>query len=243
MEREQFTFYASFYRAVRRIKKAADRAAAYDVICAYALTGEIPDLDAIPDAAAIAFDLIRPVLDSSKRRAESGKAGGKQTASKPEANDKQTGSKPEANRKRGKTASDIEGEKEGEGEKEIENECYSSPTPSAADYFSGDLLAAVGDWLSYKRERRQSYKPTGLKTLFSQLRKAADQHGDAAVVDVIRNSIASNYAGITLDRLANTAYKPATGNRVVASGWDSGEAQEKQKKNLERLEKYLNDKI
>lgn len=221
MEREQFTFYASFYRAVRRIKKAADRAAAYDVICAYALTGEIPDLDAIPDAAAIAFDLIRPVLDSSKRRAESGKAGGKQTASKPDANGKQTGSKTEANRKRGKTASDIEGEKEGEGEKEIENECYSSPSPSAADFFSGDLLSAVNDWLSYKRERREAYKPTGLRNLFSQLRKAADEHGEAAVAEVIRNSMSSGYQGIVLDRLKSPAYKPPTGSRVVASNTSS----------------------
>ena len=136
MARKQFTFYESFASALSRIKKKSDRADAYDAICRYALYGELPDLEKLPDSAAIAFDLIRPTLDVSKRKADAGKTGGtakqdaskpeanrKQTASKSEANGKQTGSegKPEArgNRKRGETGSDIEGEKE----KEIENEC------------------------------------------------------------------------------------------------------------------------
>ena len=117
--RKQFTFYESFYSALKRIRKDADRAKAYDAICAYALTGEMPNLEALPDAAAIAFDLIRPTLDSSARKAESGKSGG----SKPQANGKQTVSKQEANCKL--TGREKEGEKEieGEKEKEIENEC------------------------------------------------------------------------------------------------------------------------
>ena len=83
MDRKQFTFYGSFAVALRRIKSKAARCDAYDAICAYALSGEEPDMDKLPDAAAIAFDLIRPTLDASKRKAEAGKAGGKtkQTAS------------------------------------------------------------------------------------------------------------------------------------------------------------------
>ena len=117
--RKQFTFYESFYSAVKRIRKDADRAKAYDAICAYALTGEMPDLDALPDAVAIAFDLIRPTLDSSARKSESGKAGGKQTASKQEANGKQT-----AREKEG------EKEKEKEVEVEVEKENESSKAPA-----------------------------------------------------------------------------------------------------------------
>ena len=91
MNRTQFTFYESFARAISRIKKKADRADAYDAIVSYALYGEAPDLDKLPDSAAIAFDLIKPTLDASKRNAESGKRGGKkkQTASKQEANPEQ----------------------------------------------------------------------------------------------------------------------------------------------------------
>ena len=114
MARSQFTFYESFFKAVSRIKKAQDRAAAYDMICAYALYQTEPDLDKAPDSVAIAFDLLRPVLDKAKEKAESGKNGG----SKQKANGKQTGSKPEANGKLG----DVPSKKEKEGEKEIEKE-------------------------------------------------------------------------------------------------------------------------
>lgn len=117
MERNQFTFYRSFYEAIRRIRKDADRAKAYDAICAYALYGEAPNLDKLPDAAAIAFDLIKPNLDASKRKAENGKKGGI---------GKQNGSKPETNAEQGETAS--EKEKEDKKENENENECY-PPTP------------------------------------------------------------------------------------------------------------------
>ena len=135
MQRTQFTFYESFFKAVSRIKKKADKADAYDMICAYALYQEEPDLDSASDAVAIAFELLRPVLDKAKERAESGKKGG----SKSEANDKQTGSKPEANAKQGKAASKKEKEIEIENEVEIDNitpsefcgELPSSPPPAA----------------------------------------------------------------------------------------------------------------
>lgn len=98
-ERKQFTFYVGFAKSISRIKKAADRAAAYDAIVEYALYGIEPNLEALPDAAAIVFELSKPVLDSSRRKAESGKKGGsaeanaKQNASKQEANAKQSESK------------------------------------------------------------------------------------------------------------------------------------------------------
>lgn len=133
MQRTQFTFYESFFKAMSRIKKKQDRADAYDMICAYALYQEEPDLESASDAVAIAFELLRPVLDKAKERSESGKKGG----SKPEANAKQTGSKPEANGKQGETASKKE--KEIEVEVEIDNippsevcgELPSSPPPAA----------------------------------------------------------------------------------------------------------------
>lgn len=87
MDRTQFTFYESFYKAVSRIKDPEARAMAYDTICSYALYGTEPDMDFLPDTAAIAFELTKPNLDASRRKAENGKARGKvkQTASKQEA--------------------------------------------------------------------------------------------------------------------------------------------------------------
>lgn len=119
MERTQFTFYDSFFRALARIRKKQDRADAYDAICAYALYGTEPDLNQLPDSAAIAFSLIKPNLDASRRKADSGKRGGcaKQTGSKQEA-------KPEH--------SAGEKENKNENENEIENECYPCMSPVTA---------------------------------------------------------------------------------------------------------------
>lgn len=71
-ERNQFTFYASFFKALRRIKDDAARAMAYDAICAYALNGDEPDLDELPDIVALCFDLVRPNLDSARRKSKGG---------------------------------------------------------------------------------------------------------------------------------------------------------------------------
>lgn len=133
--RTQFTFYESFYKAISRIKKKADRADAYDIICTYALFQEEPDLNSVSDAVAIAFELLRPVLDKAREKAENGKNGG----SKPKANAKQTESKTEANANVEQAASKKEKEKEIEKEIDIDNihptdvcaELPSSPPPAA----------------------------------------------------------------------------------------------------------------
>lgn len=150
MERTQFTFYESFFKAISRIKKSADRAAAYDAICAYALYGIEPDIDRMPDAAAIAFELSKPNLDASKRKAISGKAGGqaKQNGSKAEANGKQNASKTQANEKQEQNASEKENEKE--NKKEKENECYIRAR------FTAPTFAQVAE---YCRERGNRVDP------------------------------------------------------------------------------------
>ena len=87
MTRNQFTFYRSFYDAVKVLPKK-DQTAVILAICAYALDNEEPKLTG---TAAAIFTLVRPMLDSSRKKAESGKRGGevKQTESKTEANPKQ----------------------------------------------------------------------------------------------------------------------------------------------------------
>ncbi len=200
-QRSQFTFYESFFNALSRIKKEADRAKAYDAICAYALYGTEPDMDTLPDSAAIAFELVKPNLDSSRRKANSGKKGGekKHSASEgnEEANGKQTASKPEAKPKQ--TASKKENKKE--NKKEKENECYNPLTPSQEAKFSPFLLEAVKEWLQYKHERKEDYKPTGLEAMTTEISNQAAQHGDMAVDALIRSSMANNWRGIIWDRI------------------------------------------
>ena len=211
--RSQFTFYRSFFEAVFKIKNKAARAEAYDAICKYALFNDAPDVDKMSDAAAIAFMLIKPNLDASRRKAKSGKSGGnsKQTASKAEANGKQSGSKAEANDKQSGSKAEANdkqeqpaSEKEKEKEKEKENECY-PPTPFSqiiASYsFSEPLMAKTTAWLKYKSERREGYKEQGLKSLLTQIQKNAAKYGEQAVIDLMEQCMAANWAGIIWDRL------------------------------------------
>lgn len=67
--------------------------------------------------------------------------------------------------------------------------------------FGPALQDAFGQWLSYKQERREGYKPTGLQSLVAQIRKAADAYGEQAVAELIGQSMASGYRGIVFDRL------------------------------------------
>ena len=186
--REQFTFYRSFADAVKRIKKDADRAKAYDAICNYALYEVEPDLDSLPDAAAIAFALIKPNLDASKRKSENGKNGGR-----PKANEKQNESKTKANGKQEQTLNKKE------NKKEVENECYLPPISPFEDL--PVLQDAFDRWLRYKTERREAYKTQGLQSLITQVRKNAEVYGAAAVADLIDYCMASNWKGIIWDRL------------------------------------------
>ena len=141
MGRSQFTFYSSFYQAVRRIKKAADRCLAYDAIVRYALEGVTPDLDKLPDSAAIVFELCKPNLDTAKRKSEGGRRrtakaedSGK-TEARPEEDNGKTEARPEEDN--GKTeerpeednGKEKEIEKEEEKKKKKENECSPPGTP------------------------------------------------------------------------------------------------------------------
>ena len=129
MERKQITFYQSFYKAIRRIKKKTDRCDAYDALFDYAFSGIAPELENLPDAAAIAFELVKPNIDASNKKASSGSKGGtsKQSDNKPEANSKQTGSKQQANDKQ--KVSKKENEKE--NKIEIEDKCLLGPESPA----------------------------------------------------------------------------------------------------------------
>jgi hypothetical protein len=57
------------------------------------------------------------------------------------------------------------------------------------------MQAAVDDWLAYKSERRESYKPTGLKNFLGQVSNAVASHGEAAIIARFRKAMAANYRG------------------------------------------------
>lgn len=232
MEREQFTFYASFARAGRRIRKVAERCAFYDAVIDFALDGKLPDLDSVPESVGMAMELVLPVLTSSRNKAANRINKTKQQTGTNENKREQTKNKSLGEQ----TANEKEKEKEGEREeeREKENECYlSPPSPSApapapkpktATGLAEEIIAgwseplqqAVRDWLAYKREKKQTYKEVGLRALLNQVRKNADESGDAAVVEAIHNSMASGYQGIIFDRLK--ASSPQRSPKYMSTG-------------------------
>ena len=126
MKREQFTWYRSYYEALRTLP-AKDFKVAVLAICAYALDEEVPSLSGVPNSV---FTLIRPTLDSGRNKAAN-------RLKKQKTNQEQTDNKPEQTRK------EKEGEGEREEEREGENDMLKRLPPSGGNRKSPAAAAGV----------------------------------------------------------------------------------------------------
>lgn len=57
------------------------------------------------------------------------------------------------------------------------------------------MLEPVETWLAYKKEKSQSYKPTGFKTFYKKLCELSNNNPQIAMA-IIEQSMQNNYAGI-----------------------------------------------
>lgn len=139
MKREQFTWYRSYYEALRTLP-AKDFQIAVLAICAYALDEEVPDLSGVPYSV---FTLIRPTLDSGKikaaNRANKRKTNREQSENKTGTNEEQTDNKLEQTRKE----KEVEGEREEESEREGENDMLKILPPGGGNTKSRAAAAGV----------------------------------------------------------------------------------------------------
>lgn len=141
MSRKQFTFYGGFMDGISRIKSKAARCDAYDAIVRYALDGIEPDIEALPDAAAIAFVMAKPNIDASRKRAANA------------LNKKETETASNEDRTSIETASKPQQEKEEEKEKEKvkdKEQLLKESTKEKRGRFSPPTLSEVAE---YCRER------------------------------------------------------------------------------------------
>ena len=171
--RGQFTFYRSFWDAIRCLPKK-DKLPILEAIISYALDGTEPT--GLTQSQTALFSLIRPNLDASRKKAKSGKSGGsaKQTPSKQEASAKQTESKPLSPDKQ--TASEKENENEKENEVEIEEEKEKKHPALICD---GKCFTSFFDAYPNKRKRDDAWEKW--KTL----------NPDHATVDQIMSAVAA----------------------------------------------------
>lgn len=80
------------------------------------------------------------------------------------------------------------------------------PYPLTEFLFGPELEDKIQDWLRYKSEKKDSYKPTGFKSLLGTIKKNSEKYGEQAVIDLIDDCMANNWKGIIWDRI-----KPAAG--------------------------------
>lgn len=115
---------------------------------------------------------------------------------------------------------DIEKDTDSETEKEREKEIdfvekknkqkkadpVSEFEPLLSEYlWTEEMKDTVRDWIRYKAERNEYYKPTSRKTLLKQVDKSITHHGETAVEEAILNAMANNYQGMGLERISTNS--------------------------------------
>ena len=122
-------------------------------------------------------------------------------------------------------AEPIGGQQEEEKEKEQKQKQKEEHSPLYPPDWGERLTRAAQSWLAYKREKGQAYRPRGEKKLIEQISSCAERFGQEAVAGVIEESMASNYQGITWDRLsAGTPKSVRTAPGVRPAGADAFDA-------------------
>lgn len=232
-----FTFFNSYYKGISKLSPD-ERLHMYDAIMAYMFDDEVPELDG---TLCVIFDLVKPTLDTSKKRSASGSISDDTEKKEPkqeqiesneiktkpkqkqiESNENQT----KSNEKQTKCFTSKEKDKEkdrdkdkGEGTKESSTPPKPSPKTITSmieeKNYSPELKDAVMDWVRYKKERKEGYGETGLKRLLSQIANTAAQYGDGAVISAMNRTMAAGYVGIVWDwakeEAKNARDKPAEG--------------------------------
>ena len=75
------------------------------------------------------------------------------------------------------------------------------PYPLTEFGFSLPLQEKIEEWLTYKTEKKDTYKPTGFRSLMKRIAKQTAEYGDQVVMDLIDECMAANWKGIIWDRI------------------------------------------
>lgn len=151
MKREQFTFYRSYYEALKSLPQK-DIAKVVMAICSYALDEEPPSLSGVPLSV---FTLIRPTLDSGRKKAEN-------RQNKTKTKQEQTKNKTEQKRKEDEGEKEVESESEGEKEKDTSLSIpplLSEERPPLHEKSKRFVPPSVEDVAEYCRDRGNSIDP------------------------------------------------------------------------------------
>ncbi len=74
--------------------------------------------------------------------------------------------------------------------------------PAPEDYgFGQELTEALAAWSKYRKEMRKPLTQTGTKMLVNKIRKYVPEYGEAAIVELIEQSMSCGWQGIFFNRL------------------------------------------
>ena len=199
--RDYVCLYHSYLDAIQALSDA-ERGRLFTAMLEYSITGAAGHLGG---NERFLFPMVKAQIDRDRENYETkcrkNRENGKKGANAPE----RTQPPPNAG-ERPPNAPQGKGKGKGKGKGEGED----PPLPPLAGV-SPELSEAFTAWLDYKRERREGYKPTGLKSLVTQVKKAAGEYGDHAVAELIRECMASNWSGIIFDRLKKGVKRDGAG--------------------------------
>lgn len=183
-------FFCCFHSYRKKCEKLSDQEVGrlFRALMQYSETGERQELTG---RESIAFDFIAEDIDSSRKAYEA-----RCEQNRKNVLQRHTG----VNDGIRTSTKSTKQKKETKSESETKPE-NTPPLPPSLGGCGAELNAVFTDWLAYKGERRQGYKPTGLRTLISRIETAARQHGERAVADLIRDCIANGWQGIAWDKL------------------------------------------
>lgn len=92
-------------------------------------------------------------------------------------------------------------------DKEYKNDKEVSSTDFSNYDFSKTTKEKITEWITYKKEKRDTYTPTGLKSLLTQIEKNITAHGEQKIIDLIDECMAAGYKGIIWDKLKKPQFK------------------------------------
>ena len=81
--------------------------------------------------------------------------------------------------------------------------------------------------MRYKQERREAYKPTGLRNLVSEVKNKRSVYSDAQICALISECMANGWRGIIWDKLKGSPGSSPGPNKSAQTGRESSLDMEK----------------
>ena len=217
-QKESFVFYRGFREAINALPQEY-QLKTLQYLMDYAFDGTEPEENGVEKALFLSF---KPQIDASQKRYQTVVANG-QKGGRPKKENKQEENKQEESKNNQNTKNQNQQKKNtnlnyndnvNDNDNINENEKNNPPNPIGDSLqkqlktirdsfvFTEALHNKVNDWLDYKKEKHQPYKPKGLQSLLSQIQQQYFQYGEQSVISIINLSMANNYEGILWAKIA-----------------------------------------